>query len=99
MWYYCNASDYKNQSTTGALSFLDPVVVRVVRIDVILLELPGLELGLEHEIKLLVATSLGLRHAEEGPDQGKEGPAEPEESRLTYKTKGSVTCSQKGTSA
>lgn len=50
----------------------------------VLLELPSLQLGFEHEVQLLVATARRLGHAEEGLSEGKGRLAKREESGFPY---------------
>ena len=48
----------------------------------IFLEFPSRQPGGKHDVELFVTAVAGLGHAEEGPDEGQEGGAEPEETRL-----------------
>ena len=57
----------------------------------ILLELPRLESGFKHEVKLLVTPALRLRQTEECPGYGEKGPAKPEESRQTCEAVSNMT--------
>lgn len=53
--------------------------VPVVRVDVVISELPRRDLALEHDVHLLEGTVLGLWKAEEAPDGGEQRQAAPEE--------------------
>lgn len=53
--------------------------VSVVRVDVVISELPGRHLPLEHNVHLLESTILGLWQTKEAPNGGEQRQAAPEE--------------------
>ena len=66
-----------------ASSLLDTTVSNIVSVDGVLAELPRRQLGLKHDIELLIRTPLGLGQAEEGPDDAEGGSRKPKEASFS----------------